>query len=165
MTESAPGAQADHGLRADLLTLLGRRALTEDAARPDAVAKQHARGGRTARELIDDLVDPGSLVEYGRFVTAAQEQKRPVDELLDRTVGDGVVGGLATVDGHQIAVVSYDYLVMAGTQGMRGHAKTDRLLDVVERLRLPVVFFAARATPTFPPSRASTSPRSRGGRP
>lgn len=132
-----------HGLRADLLALLGRRALTEDAARPDAVEKQHARGGRTARELIDDLIDPGSLVEYGRFVTAAQAQKRPVDELLDRTVGDGVIGGVATIDGRPVAVVSYDYLVMAGTQGMRGHAKTDRLLDVVERLRLPVIFFAS----------------------
>lgn len=132
-----------HELSERLLALLGRRALTEDSARPEAVAKQHQRGGRTARELIGELVDAGSWVEYGRFVTAAQEQKRSVDELLDRTVGDGVIGGLATVDGHQVAVISYDYLVMAGTQGMRGHAKTDRLLDIVERLRLPVVFFAA----------------------
>ena len=133
----------DHGLRADLIAVLARRALTEDAARPEAVARQHGRGGRTARELIAELVDPGSLVEYGRFVTAAQERRRSVDELLDRSVGDGVVGGLATVDGRPVAVLSYDYLVMAGTQGMRGHAKTDRLLDIVERLSLPVVFFAA----------------------
>ena len=145
MTGHLEKASAEHlhGLRADLLALLGRRALTEDAARPEAVARQHARGGRTARELIDGLVDAGSLVEYGRFVTAAQEVNRSVDDLLDRTVGDGVIGGLATIDGHQVAVVSYDYLVMAGTQGMRGHAKTDRLLEVIERLRLPVVFFAS----------------------
>ncbi|GGO69155.1 acyl-CoA carboxylase subunit beta [Nocardioides deserti] len=130
-------------IRQELLDLLARRALTEDAARPEAVARLHARGGRTARENLADVVDPGSLVEYGRFVTAAQEDKRDLDDLLDRTVADGIVGGLATVDGRQCAVLSYDYLVMAGTQGMRGHRKTDRLLDVVERLALPTVFFAA----------------------
>jgi acetyl-CoA carboxylase carboxyltransferase component len=130
-------------IRPELLNLLARRALTEDAARPEAVDRLHARGGRTARENVGALVDPGSLVEYGRFVTAAQSARRSDDELLDRTVADGVVGGLATVDGHACAVLSYDYLVMAGTQGMRGHAKTDRLLDVVERLSLPTVFFAA----------------------
>ncbi len=130
-------------IRPELLDLLARRALTEDAARPDAVARLHARGGRTARESIAELVDPGSFVEYGRYVTAAQEQRRGVDELLDRSVADGIVGGLATIDGRQVAVLSYDYLVMAGTQGMRGHRKTDRLLDVVERLELPTVFFAA----------------------
>jgi acetyl-CoA carboxylase carboxyltransferase component len=130
-------------IRPDLLELLARRALTEDAARPEAVARLHARGGRTARENVAALVDPGSLVEYGRFVTAAQAGRRSEDDLLDRTVADGIVGGIATVDGHACAVLSYDYLVMAGTQGMRGHAKTDRLLDVVARLDLPTVFFAA----------------------
>ncbi|HET7688810.1 MAG TPA: carboxyl transferase domain-containing protein [Nocardioidaceae bacterium] len=132
-------------IRDDLLEVLARRALTEDSARPEAVARRHGgshgRGGRTARENIADLVDPGSFVEYGRYVTAAQEARRPLDELLDRTVADGIVGGIATVDGRSCAVLSYDYLVMAGTQGMRGHRKTDRLLELVERMRLPVVFF------------------------
>ncbi|GAA4681548.1 acyl-CoA carboxylase subunit beta [Nocardioides nanhaiensis] len=130
-------------IRADLLEVLARRALTQDAARPEAVARQHARGGTSAREKVGALVDEGSFVEYGRFVTAAQSDKRERDDLLDRTVADGIVGGLATIEGHQVAVLSYDYLVMAGTQGMRGHRKTDRLLDVIERLRLPTVFFAA----------------------
>lgn len=130
-------------IRPELLEVLARRALTEDTARPEAVARLHERGGRTAREDVAALVDEGSFVEYGRFVTAAQAQRRDRDDLLDRTVADGIVGGLATVDGHQVAVLSYDYLVMAGTQGMRGHRKTDRLLDVVDRLGLPTVFFAA----------------------
>ena len=129
-------------IRPELLEVLARRALTEDAARPEAVARLHERGLRTAREDVTDLVDEGSFVEYGRFVTAAQAQRRPLEELLDRTVADGVVGGLATVGGRQVAVLSYDYLVMAGTQGMRGHRKTDRLLDVIARIGLPTVFFA-----------------------
>jgi len=128
-------------IRPDLLDVLARRALTQDAARPEAVAKRHARG-RTARENIADLVDAGSFVEYGRFVTAAQEGRMSMDELLDRTPADGLIGGIATVDGEPCAVLSYDYLVMAGTQGIRGHAKTDRLLRVIDRMRLPTVFFA-----------------------
>lgn len=130
-------------IRPELLEVLARRALTEDSARPEAVARLHERGGRTARENLGELVDEGSFVEYGRFVTAAQAQRRPLEELLDRTAADGIVGGLATIDGHPVAALSYDYLVMAGTQGMRGHRKTDRLLDVIDRLRVPTVFFAA----------------------
>ena len=130
-------------IRDDLLEVLARRALTEDTARPDAVQRLHARGGRSAREHVQSVVDPGTFVEYGRFVTAAQEDRRPLDDLLDRTAADGLVGGVATIGGRPCAVLSYDYLVMAGTQGMRGHHKTDRLLEVIDRLRLPTVFFAA----------------------
>lgn len=129
-------------IRQDLLDVLARRALTEDAARPELVAHRHAAGGRTARENIADLVDADSFVEYGRFVTAAQEQRRSLDELLDRTPADGLVAGTARIDGRPCAVLSYDYLVLAGTQGMRGHRKSDRLIGLVERLRLPTVFFA-----------------------
>ncbi len=106
--------------------LRARRALTEDAARPEKVARRHSAGGRTARENIADLVDEGSFVEYGRFVTAAQEQRRSVEELIRTTPADGLVGGTATVDADVFgeragcAVLSYDYLVMAGTRGMRG---------------------------------------------
>ena len=128
--------------------LRARRGLTEDAARPDKVAKRHAAGGRTARENIADLVDEGSFVEYGRFATAAQEQRRSVDDLIRSTPADGLVGGTARINGAHFgdqaasAVLSYDYLVMAGTQGMRGHHKSDRLIALTERLRLPAVFFA-----------------------
>ena len=60
-------------IRDDLLEVLARRALTEDSARPEAVQRLHARGGRSAREHVDSVVDADSFVEYGRFVTAAQE--------------------------------------------------------------------------------------------
>ena len=51
---------AGEGERDDLAELLARRALTEDAARADAVERRHAGGGRTARENVADLVDPAS---------------------------------------------------------------------------------------------------------
>ena len=126
----------------DLDELRARIALTQDAARPDAVAKRHAAGGRTARENIDDLIDPGSLVEYGRFAIAAQRQRRELDELIARTPADGMIGGTARVDGRACAVLSYDYTVLAGTQGALGHKKKDRLFELIERMRLPTVFFA-----------------------
>nr|WP_232668044.1 carboxyl transferase domain-containing protein [Pseudonocardia sp. TRM90224] len=124
-----------------LTEVLARRFLTTDEARPDAVRRWHARGRRTARENIADLVDKGSFLEYGRFVTAAQERRRPLAELVVEAPADGIVGGTATVDGRPVAVLSYDYLVMAGTQGMRGHRKSDRLIELAGRMGLPTVFF------------------------
>src|SRR3954464_12386898 len=96
----------------DLGELRRRRALTEDAARPDAVEKRHARGGRTARENVADLVDPGSFVEYGRFAIAPQRQRRDLQDLIERTPADGLVAGTARVNGQSCAVLSYDYTVL-----------------------------------------------------
>ncbi|MFE7224538.1 acyl-CoA carboxylase subunit beta [Nocardioides sp. NPDC057577] len=124
-----------------LTELHARRFLTTDAARAEKVARWHAKGRRTARENIADLIDPGSFVEYGRFITAAQEQRRDLADLVVETPADGIIGGTATVGGKPCAVLSYDYLVMAGTQGMRGHRKSDRLIEIIARMRLPTVFF------------------------
>src|SRR3954470_18002828 len=126
----------------DLAELRRRRALTEDEARPQAVARRHERGGRTARENLADLIDPGSWVEYGRYAIAAQRGRSSVEELIARTPGGGLIGGTARVDGQPCAVLSYDYTVLAGTQGALGHAKKDRLFELIERMRLPVIFFA-----------------------
>lgn len=119
-----------------------RRAQTEDAARPEAVAKRHDRGGRTARENVHDLIDSGSWVEYGRFAIAPQRARRDIDDLRASTPADGLVAGTATIDGQPVAVLAYDYTVLAGTQGAVGHLKKDRLFELIERLRLPVIFFA-----------------------
>jgi acetyl-CoA carboxylase carboxyltransferase component len=145
-----PGGERSGGeeRREDLDELLERRALTEDEARPDAVERRHATGGRTARENIADLVDPGSFVEYGRFAIAAQRGRRDLDDLIARTPADGLVAGTARVNGDLFgergacAVLSYDYTVLAGTQGALGHRKKDRLFELIERMRLPTVFFA-----------------------
>jgi acetyl-CoA carboxylase carboxyltransferase component len=125
-----------------------RRALTQDAARPDAVARRHERGGRTARENVADLVDEGSFVEYGRFAIAAQRLRRDLGELIERTPADGLVAGTARINGDLFgeaaacAVLAYDYTVLAGTQGALGHRKKDRLFELIDRMRLPTVFFA-----------------------
>jgi acetyl-CoA carboxylase carboxyltransferase component len=139
----APARQPEHSAaRDDLAAVKARHDQTLDAARPDAVAKRREQGRRTARENLEDLVDPGSFVEYGPLMFAAQERRRPREELIERTPADGLVGGTATIDGAPAIVMSYDYTVLAGTQGMRNHHKKDRLFEIAERRRLPVVLFA-----------------------
>ncbi len=135
--------------RSDLREVLDRRLLGSDGARAESTARRHSLGRRTARENISDLVDDGTFVEYGPLVLAAQRRRRSVDDLIARTQSDGLVAGLASVNGelfddraNRVAVMSYDYAVMAGTQGQQNHRKKDRLFDVIERLRVPVVFFA-----------------------
>ncbi len=128
--------------RDDLAELQRRRELTEDAGREEAVAKRRDRGGRTARENVADLIDGGSWVEYGRYAIAQQRTRRSREDLIANTPADGLVAGTATVDGQPTAVLAYDYTVLAGTQGTAGHFKKDRMFELIERMGLPVVFFA-----------------------
>lgn len=131
----------DDALRADLAEVRERHRLLGDEARPAAVARRRQRGQRTARENIEDLVDDGTFVEYGPLVLAAQRGRHGPEELIDRTPADGLVAGIGRVDGVRTAVLAYDATVLAGTQGHFNHLKKDRLFDIVERERLPLVFF------------------------
>ncbi|MFE5287160.1 carboxyl transferase domain-containing protein [Nocardia sp. NPDC056611] len=135
-------------VRADLAEVLERHETTLDARREAAVAKRHRIGRRTARENISDLVDADSFVEYGALAVAAQRSRRGLEDLIANTPADGLIAGIATVnadrfgpDRSRALVMSYDYTVLAGTQGMRNHAKTDRMLELAREQRLPVVFF------------------------
>jgi len=134
-------------VRPELAELETQKAFLADANRTEAVARRHATGHRTARENIADLCDPGTFVEYGGLVIAAQRARRDLADLIERTPGDGLVGGIGRVNGDtfgeggRCAALSYDYMVLAGTQGHMNHRKKDRLFELVERLRLPVVLF------------------------
>ena len=136
----ATGEDPAH-IRADLAEVVARHEVGLDAARPDAVERRRKVSRRTARENVDDLVDEGSFVEYGPVVIAPQRRRRPLDDLIARTPADGLVGGLGKVNGQSIVAMSYDYTVLAGTQGGQNHRKKDRLFELAESLRLPVVFF------------------------
>ena len=135
-------------IRSDLEETLKRQALTRDEARPDAVANApRGRWPDRAREL-DDLLDAGSFVEYGALAIAAQRARRELQELLERTPADALIAGTGRINGDLFgersacAVLSYDYTVLAGTQGTIGHRKKDRLFELIERMKLPTVFFA-----------------------
>jgi acetyl-CoA carboxylase carboxyltransferase component len=148
-------------IRPDLQRAIDRHAFTLDANRPQAVAKRHALGLRTARENIADLCDlavneaangtaaSGNFIEYGALAVAAQSRRRTSDDLIANTPGDGMVTGIGSVnfdkfgeDKSRCVVMAYDFTVLAGTQGMRNHQKTDRLLELALQQKLPVVLFA-----------------------
>jgi acetyl/propionyl-CoA carboxylase alpha subunit/acetyl-CoA carboxylase carboxyltransferase component len=135
-------------IRPDLGEARARHAVGLDAARPDAVARRRKTAQRTARENVDDLCDPGSFVEYGALAIAGQRRRRSVEDLIEKTPADGLVAGIGTVNADRFGpersravVMAYDYTVLAGTQGIQNHRKKDRMFELAERWRLPLVFF------------------------
>jgi acetyl-CoA carboxylase carboxyltransferase component/biotin carboxyl carrier protein len=111
-------------IRPDLALILQRQAKALDAARPGAVARRRKTGQRTTRENVDDLIDPGTFVEYGALTVAARRRRNSLEELIDQTPADGMVMGLGQVNGAHFgeeaarcAVMAYDYTVLAGTEG------------------------------------------------
>lgn len=136
-------------LRPDLAEVVARHRHTLDEARPEAVAKRRKTGHRTARENIDDLVDPGSFLEYGALAIAAQKRRRSTEDLIANTPADGLITGIGTVNGAlfppdkaRTAALAYDFTVLAGTQGAMNHRKSDRLMALIADQKLPVVWFA-----------------------
>ena len=136
-------------IRPDLKEVVDRRATTLDANRPNAVARRRQKKQRTARENVEQLVDPGTFVEYGQLVLAAQRRRRSLEELIEKSPTDGMITGVGSVNGHlfpdpinRCAVMAYDYTVFAGTQGNQNHRKTDRMIDIAEKGRMPMILFA-----------------------
>ncbi len=136
-------------IRPDLAEVQARHALGHDEARPEAVARRRKTGQRTARENLADLVDEDSFIEYGPLIIAAQRSRRSLDDLIARTPADGLIGGIGTVNATEFPdgdarciVMSYDYTVLAGTQGFKNHEKKDRMFELAEQWRLPLVLFA-----------------------
>ncbi len=149
---AVPTDAIEAGPRADLRQVMQRHAFTHDAQRPEAVAKRRATGQQTARENIAQLCDEGSFSEYGALAIAAQRSRRTLDDLVSNTPADGMVTGIASINAAlfgphglektRCVVMAYDATVLAGTQGLRNHQKTDRLLGIALQQRLPVVLFA-----------------------
>jgi acetyl/propionyl-CoA carboxylase alpha subunit/acetyl-CoA carboxylase carboxyltransferase component len=146
--EDESAGSEPEAIRPDLAEALQRHEIGLDAARPDAVERRRKTNQRTARENIEDLCDEGSFVEYGPLVIAAQRRRRPVQELIERTPADGLVAGIGAVNGDlfdeahaRCIAMSYDYTVLAGTQGQQNHRKKDRMFELAEKWRLPIIFF------------------------
>lgn len=117
--------------RVSLDEVRAARAALQDAARPEAVARQRRRNRWTAREGIAALADAGSFVEYGGLVRPAMAGMQGA--------ADGLVMGTMRIDGRGVDVVAYDYTVYAGTQSANNHAKISRMFGHALQHRLPVV--------------------------
>lgn len=136
-------------IRQDLQENINRHAFIFDENREDAVAKRLARGGRMPRENISELMDEGSFKEYWPLIVARQHQRHDIDTLRKKTPADGVIAGTGTInsdlfgeEASSAMIIHYDYTVLAGTQGHRGHYKQDRMFDLALRFNLPLVLFS-----------------------
>ena len=138
-------------IREDLAEINYYKGLTKDEARPAALAKRAGTNQRTARQNIYDLVDEGTFVEYGPLVTATRFRKdtrEDLEERISRTTSDAMVMGVGRVNGDIVGeenarciAMSYDYTVLAGTQGQKNHQKQDRMFVVAEKYKLPIVLY------------------------
>jgi acetyl-CoA carboxylase carboxyltransferase component len=135
-------------IRPELAEVIQRYAFGLDANRPEAVAKRQAKNRRTARANVEDLCDKGTFIEYGALALAAQRGRRSMDDLIRKTPADGMIVGMASVNGPlfpedkaRCMVMAYDYTVLAGTQGYFNHKKTDRGLKIAYEERLPLILF------------------------
>tara|TARA_R110000796_G_scaffold252001_1_gene384779 strand:- start:21756 stop:25046 length:3291 start_codon:yes stop_codon:yes gene_type:complete len=136
-------------IRPDLAEVLSRFAQCQDVSRPDAIQRRHAKGKRTARENLADLCDANSLTEYGALTYAAQRGRFSEQELAASTPSDGLVTGIANVNGalfgaqrSRCVVMAYDQTVLAGTQGFMSHKKLARILTVAAEQQLAVIIYA-----------------------
>ncbi|MGK0390370.1 MAG: acetyl-CoA carboxylase carboxyltransferase component [Maribacter sp.] len=134
--------------RADLEELEHRKSFLLDEKRVKAVKKRHSKGQRTARENIADLCEGNDFIEFGSLTVAAQRGRKTEQELIEQTPADGLVTGIGSVnekwfdkEDSQCIILSYDYMVLAGTQGAFNHKKTDRMVQVAKRCQRPILFF------------------------
>ena len=135
-------------IRDDLKELRKRRSYNLDKNRSGAVKKRKLLGKRTARENIKRLTDNNEFFEYGDLVYAAQRSRRSLNDLIENTPADGLITGISNVNSDlfdanrtKTAIMHYDYMVLAGTQGMNNHKKLDRMINVVKDLEIPLIFF------------------------
>ncbi len=135
-------------MRKDLEEFYNRKEFLKDENRSESVKKRHKKGSRTARENIEDLCDKDSFDELGSLIVAGQSQRLSRDELIKKTPADGLIGGIGNVNrkvfgekNSKCCIMSYDYMVLAGTQGGFNHKKTDRLISISKKGKLPIIFF------------------------
>ena len=138
----------DGDTRSELNALRERVERTLDDVRTEARGKRHARGYRTARENVAELVDEGSFQEYGQLAVAAQRSRRDYEDLQSSTAADGIITGTCTINAERVgadraraAVIVNDYSVLAGTQGFFHHRKLDRICELAQEWSLPLVMY------------------------
>jgi propionyl-CoA carboxylase beta chain len=103
---------------------------------PERIAKQHEAGKLTARERIDLLLDPGSFVEIGRFVT-----HRSTDFGMEnqKVLGDGVVTGHGLIDGRTVFTYAQDFTVFGGSLSGAYAQKICKVMDLAMKVGAPIV--------------------------
>ncbi|MCA1727715.1 MAG: acyl-CoA carboxylase subunit beta [Actinobacteria bacterium] len=118
-------------------TLREKKETARGMGGPERIERQHGENKLTVRERLDLLFDEGSFTEFGllghhQASTPAMQGKY--------TPADGCICGIGTVDGRRVAVIAYDFTVMAGSIGMVGELKATRMRELALRERIPIVW-------------------------
>jgi propionyl-CoA carboxylase beta chain len=101
-----------------------------------AIEKQHAKGKKTARERIEELLDDGSFVELDEL---ARHRSTAFGLEKNRPYGDGVVTGYGTIDGRQVCVFAQDFTVFGGSLGQVFGEKIVKVMDLAMKTGCPVI--------------------------
>jgi propionyl-CoA carboxylase beta chain len=130
-------------LNPDILTTAGRLADLRDrynqavnASGEAAIAKQHAKGKKTARERIEMLLDPGSFVELDEYV---RHRSTAFGMDKNRPYGDAVVTGVGTINGRQVALFSQDFTIFGGSLGEAAGNKIIKIMDLAIATGVPFI--------------------------
>ena len=108
----------------------------------ERIQRQHDRNKLTVRERLALLYDEGTFIEYG-LLGHHQSQSPAMQGKF--TPADGVITGIGEVDGRKVAVIAYDFTVMAGSMGMVGEIKSARIREIALRERIPIVWLVDSA--------------------
>jgi propionyl-CoA carboxylase beta chain len=135
-TQAADTGPDPHTTAGKLADLERRRYEAVHAGSEQAVAKQHERGKKTARERIDMLLDPGSFTEFDEL---ARHRAHDFGIEANRPYGDGVVTGYGTVDGRPVCVFSQDFTVFGGSLGEVYGEKIVKIMDHALKTGCPII--------------------------
>ena len=108
----------------------------------ERIERQHSQGKLTVRERLQLLFDDDSFVEHN--LLAHHQSQLPAMQ-GKFTPADGVITGVGTIGRRRVAVIAYDFTVMAGSIGMVGELKASRLRELALRERIPVVWLVDSA--------------------
>jgi len=97
------------------------------------IALQHELGHLTARERIDNLVDPGSFMELGILNHSS------VPGMEEKSPADGTICGIGEINGRTAVIESSDKTVFAGTEGSIGMKKSRTMHQYAYKRGYPFV--------------------------
>ncbi len=102
----------------------------------DRIDRQHAANRKTARERLNDLLDPGTFVELDKFVVHRSRDFGMEKNLIP---GDGVVTGYGKIDGRLMYVFAQDFTVFGGTMSRSNADKIMKIMDLAMKMGAPVI--------------------------
>lgn len=114
--------------RVDPLNELRQRKFEAGHGDAEGFNRQHAKGKLSARERISDLVDRNSFEEIDLFARHR-----------DGVPGDGVVTGMAKIDGRDVMLFSHDASVFGGSLGEVFAEKVIKVMDLALSNRVPII--------------------------